>query len=98
MSKLRFITTVYAAVLLTGLSVSAQAAPGTVEVKSTAEKEVVTVKNGKKEIKRAPVEKAVPGDEIIYITTFKNLTGKPADNIVISNPVPNASLYVGGSA
>ncbi len=88
----------FAATLLSLFHLNAYAAPGAVEVVSIAEREVVTVKNGKKETLRSPVVKAVPGDEIIYITTFKNLTVKPAAHIVITNPVPNDSLYQAGSA
>jgi len=96
--NLRFIPVICAAVLLTAYQLPALAAPGAVEVNSVAEKEVETVQNGKKTIQRAPVLKAVPGDEIIYTTTFKNVAAKPAGNIVITNPVPNDSVYKGDSA
>ncbi len=98
MQKLRFVPTLLAAVLLTAFHLSALAAPGQVEIKSIAEREVETVKNGKKETHRAPVNKAVPGDEIIYTTTFRNLAGKPVGDIVITNPVPNDSLYKADTA
>lgn len=98
MLKLRFIPSLLIAVLLTAVHLPAQAAAGQVELKSIAEREVETVTNGKKEIHRAPVNKAVPGDEIIYTTVFKNLTGKPVGDIVITNPVPNDSLYKADSA
>lgn len=78
---------------------AAPAAPGAVEVKSIAEVEVEVVNyKGKKELKRQPVEKAVPGTEVIYTTTFKNLIAKPVGNIAITNPVPNDTVYKGGSA
>ncbi len=98
MQNSHFIRVLFAAALLMAVQMPAFAAPGSIEVKSIAEKEVETVKNGKKEIKRTAVDKAVPGDDIVYTTTFKNLTGKPAGNIVINNPVPNDSVYKGGSA
>lgn len=95
--NLRFIPALCAAALLTAFHLPALAADA-VEVKSIAEKEVEVVKNGKKEITRVPVNKAIPGDAILYTTTFKNLIKKPAANIVITNPVPNDSIYQGGSA
>lgn len=98
MLKLRFIPSVLIAVLLTAFHLPALAASGQVEIKSIAEREVETVTNGKKEIRRAPVNKAVPGDEIIYTTVFKNLAAKPVGDIVITNPVPNDSLYKADSA
>lgn len=94
----RFRTALYAATLLTAFHMTAHAAADAIELKSMAEREITVVKNGKKEIQRAPVDKAVPGDEIIYTTTFKNALNKPAGDIVITNPVPNDSLYKDGSA
>jgi len=97
MLKPRILTSVLIA-MLTAVHLPVQAAAGQVEIKSVAEREVETVTNGKKEIRRAPVNKAVPGDEIIYTTIFKNLAGKPVGDIVITNPVPNDSLYKADSA
>lgn len=97
MMKSSYILSLCAAVLLSAFQLPAHAADA-VEVKSIAEREVSTAVNGKKTAHRVTVDKAVPGEEIIYTTTFKNLTGKPAGNIVITNPVPNDSIYKGGSA
>lgn len=70
-----------------------------VELKTVAEVEVEVVDSqGRKTLKRQPVEKAVPGTEVIYTTRYKNLIGKPVGNIVINNPVPNDTAYQGGSA
>ncbi|MDD5057073.1 MAG: hypothetical protein PHQ60_04305 [Sideroxydans sp.] len=98
MSSSYLYRTLLAAALLSAFSLNAFAAPGEVEMNSFAERETMTVKNGKKVMVRTPVDKAVPGDEIIYTTTFKNLTAKPAAHIVITNPVPNSSVYVANSA
>lgn len=92
---MRFITSLSALLL----AVSVHAAPGAVEVKSIAEVEVEVVNaKGKKELKRQPVEKAVPGTEVIYTTTFKNLVAKPVGNIALTNPIPNNTTYKAGSA
>ncbi len=96
-----FITALCAAALLAALHLPAhaQTEPSVIEVISIAEQEIEVVnEDGKKEIKRIPVDKALPGDEIVYTTTFKNLLDKPAANITLTNPVPNDSLYQGGSA
>lgn len=98
MFNLNLIRTLLTATMLSLFHLNAYAAPGTVEVVSVAEREVVTLRNGKQVVLRAPVEMAVPGDEIIYTTTFKNPGVKPAAHIVITNPVPNDSLYKSGSA
>ncbi len=68
-------------------------------LKNVAETEVER-KNaqGVTEKVRAPLEKALPGTEVIYTTTFTNNGSKPANNIAITNPIPANTTYVGGSA
>lgn len=85
--------------LLGSFSPGAQAAGAAVKVTSIAQVEVEAVgKDGKKMLKRSTVEKAVPGTEVIYTTTFENVIKKPVSDIVIDNPIPNASEYKAGSA
>lgn len=80
-------------------SASAAADQGAIKVTSIAQMEVEVIgKNGKKTLKRTPVEKAVPGSEVIFSTTFKNIIDKPAGDIVINNPVPKDTEYKSGSA
>jgi uncharacterized repeat protein (TIGR01451 family) len=95
----RFITVLCAAALLTGFDLPAHAAaPGAIKISSIAEQDIEVVnKDGKKEIKRIPVVTAVPGDEIIYTTTFENVINKPTGNIVITNAVPNDTTYQSAS-
>lgn len=89
---------VCAALLLSLSSPIAQAA-GAINIQSVAETEVeVTGQNGQKMLKRAPVDKAVPGTVVIFTTTFENTGKKPAGNIVIHNPIPNDTEYQAGSA
>lgn len=68
-------------------------------VKNVAETEV-EIKNpqGVVEKRRVPLDKATPGTEVIYTTTFTNQGSKPAGNIAITNPLPNDTTYVAGSA
>ena len=86
--------------LLGSLSSVAQAADqGAIKLTSIAQTEEVTVgKGGKKTFKRIPAEKVVPGTDVVYTTTFENISGKPAGHIVIDNPIPNDSEYKAGSA
>lgn len=85
--------------LLGGIPSVAQAAEDAIKVTSIAQTEVEIVgKDGKKTLKRTPPEKAVPGTEVIYTTTFENTINKAAENISINNPIPNDSEYKGGSA
>jgi uncharacterized repeat protein (TIGR01451 family) len=72
---------------------------GNIKVQSIAEQEVeVKLPNGKTEKKRQPVEKAVPGSEVIYTTRFTNQGKQAAGNIAVTNPVPDNTAYVAGSA
>lgn len=96
-SNFFLITILFAA--LGSFSLGAQAADGAIKVTSIAQVEIEIVgKDGKKTLKRAPVEKAIPGTEVIYTTTFENVIDKAASNIVINNPIPNDTEYKGGSA
>lgn len=96
-SRLFLISTLLA--LLGSFSSGAQAADAAIKVTSIAQVETEAIgKDGKKVFKRGPVEKAVPGTEVIYTTKFENLIKKPVGDIVIDNPIPNASEYKAGSA
>ena len=71
---------------------------GSIELKNIAEVEMETRDTqGKIERKRVPVTTAVPGTEVIYTTTFKNISTRPTANIVINNPVPANTTLVAGS-
>jgi uncharacterized repeat protein (TIGR01451 family) len=77
----------------------AQTGAGDIEFRNVAEQEVeVKAADGKVEKKRVAVAKAVPGAEIIYTSTFRNVGKRPAGNIQVVNPVPANTTLVGGSA
>ena len=72
---------------------------GTIQLRNVAEKEVTeTDAGGKAVAHRVPAAKAVPGEEVIYTSTFRNIGARPAGDIVVSNPIPPHTTYVGGSA
>jgi uncharacterized repeat protein (TIGR01451 family) len=74
---------------------------GNIELKSVAEVDVTEANaQGQKVVKRvdAAAAKVVPGDVVIFTTTYKNISKEPADNIVITNPVPEHMDYVDKSA
>jgi uncharacterized repeat protein (TIGR01451 family) len=60
----------------------------------------VTVKgkDGKSEKKRQKVTSAVPGSEIIYVITYRNTGSKPAQKVVVNNPIAEGLAFVPGSA
>ena len=70
----------------------------TVELVTKAEREVEVIEKSVKVKKVGPPEKIVPGDEVVYTVTYTNKTGKPAERIVITNPVPKHTRYKDGTA
>lgn len=74
---------------------------GSIELRSIAEVELTeTNAKGEKEVKRVDTAKArvVPGDVVIFSTYYTNISGKPAENVMITNPVPEHMLYMDRSA
>ncbi len=82
--------------LLAGNMMTAQAQ--TVELVTKAEREVEFIEKGVKVKKVAPVQKMVPGDEVLYTITYANKTVKPAEKVTVTNPVPKHTRYKDGSA
>jgi uncharacterized repeat protein (TIGR01451 family) len=72
---------------------------GCVELKSTAqiEQEVVDAKGAKTIQLREPT-KVVPGVEVIWTVTAKNVCPQPSDAVTISNAVPQHMTYVANTA
>jgi uncharacterized repeat protein (TIGR01451 family) len=84
--------------ILAGAS-SISAAADAMQVTTEAFQEVVVKnKDGKPEKKRQPVKTAIPGGEVIYVITYRNTGDKPAENVVVNNPVPQHLAYIPGSA
>ena len=98
MSK-KFILAALLALAAAAAPAVAQTAGGDIEFRNVAEQEVeVKAADGKMEKKRVPVAKAIPGAEVIYTSTFRNVGKRPAANIQVVNPVPANTTLVGGSA
>jgi uncharacterized repeat protein (TIGR01451 family) len=70
-----------------------------VELWTLAEVEVeIITEDGEKQIQRIEAAKVIPGDEVIYTIRYANTGSEPADNIVITDPIPEHMLYRDGSA
>lgn len=94
LSKLAGMTTA----LLLATSAFAQE-QGHLNVSTTVEKEVVTQSpSGELERRLVPADVVIPGDEVVYTITFTNVSDQDADNVVITNPIPEHLSYVDGSA
>lgn len=96
MKSTRLITA--AAALLLAATLTPAFAEGKLNLVSRSEKEVVVVKDGAKTVTLAPAEKVVPGDVVLFTNRYKNEGKEPAQDVVISNPVPKHMTYLDGSA
>ena len=66
---------------------------------STAEVEVTEVNaKGEKVLVRQTATLLQPGEIAIYTNVFTNLGQQPAGKVVVDNPVPEDTEYLGGSA
>lgn len=83
--------------LATGLAHAAD--KGCIELRNSAEVEQDYLDaQGQRAKRLVPVAKVVPGDQVIYTLTAKNVCDKPADHIVIANPIPEHMRFVPDSA
>ena len=58
----------------------------------------VVGKDGKTVKQTVPVAKIVPGDEVIYVISWKNNGKESAKDVVVNNPVPTQVGFVAGSS
>jgi uncharacterized repeat protein (TIGR01451 family) len=88
-----------AALALFAGSAAIAAEQGCIELKSSAEvEEQYKNEQGQNATRLVPAGKVVPGDEVVWTITAKNVCNKPADNVVVANPVPEHMNYVADSA
>ena len=87
------------AMLTTLLGVASANSNSAIALSSIVELEVVAIdEQGKQKVTRVPAEKVTPGSEVIYTTRFKHNGSTPAADIVISNPIPEHTVYKLNSA
>jgi uncharacterized repeat protein (TIGR01451 family) len=69
---------------------------GMIELTAVAEIEQEFVNDqGEKEVRRVEANKVVPGDEVIYTIYYANVGAEPADDVIITNPIPEHMLFRG---
>jgi uncharacterized repeat protein (TIGR01451 family) len=98
--NLKAITSILMSVLLlANQAASAMQESGPIQLTSNAEVEIIkTDANGKQSIKRELATEVVPGKDVIYTLTFKNVGTSSGNDIVINNPIPEHTIYKTGSA
>ncbi len=72
--------------MLAGPAAWAQQSPVSLQSKVETER-MVKQADGKMLATRVPVKSAVPGEEVIFTNTFSNTGKKPAEKLVLTNPV-----------
>ncbi len=68
-----------------------------ISIKALKEKVYVTPE-GKRKVAWVEPKTVVPGDEVVYAITYKNMGKQPTDNVVITNLIPQHMMYRPGSA
>jgi uncharacterized repeat protein (TIGR01451 family) len=85
--------------MLTALTVQAAPASGSIELQTVAQQQKVTVdKDGTKHTEMVPAARVLPGTEVLYTVNYSNTGAKPANAVVVNDPVPVHMSYVAGSA
>jgi uncharacterized repeat protein (TIGR01451 family) len=93
------IRTMLAACVLAAPTLHAQAPAGALELKTVVAKlEQRAGEHGEVKSELVPVTTALPGDEVVYTVTFKNVGADRAANIQITNPIPAEMQYLADSA
>lgn len=68
----------------------ALAAGGTVSLDSTIKLDKVVTDKGQTRHELVAPEKVVPGNHLVFMTSYRNNGDKPFDHFVVTNPVPSA--------
>ncbi len=69
------------------------------DVQTVVQKEeLVVTDGGTTETRLVAAETVVPGEQVFYTITFRNIGVASADNVVITNPIAAELTYVDGSA
>jgi len=88
--------------LLTGLLIlgaNAVAQENTIRLEHKAEQwESVTDDNGVEQSRLVEAARVLPGAEVLFTVTYTNTGDEPAENVTITNPVPDHMVYVEASA
>lgn len=93
-------TSLLFAVLLTWVFATvAGAQERSIELKTTAAKQLqVMHDDGRVETKLVPADLVVPGDVVAYTIEAVNVGESDAERVIITDPIPEHTAYVSGSA
>ena len=66
------------------------AAEGLVDLSSNVKVERSVTESGVSQIRLAEPEDVVPGDRLVFSTSYRNDSGEAVQNFVVTNPIPSA--------
>lgn len=82
--------------LLSGIALAQQ---GTIKLEHKAEQwQSVIDDDGAEQMQLVKATNVVPGEKVLFTVTYANTGDQPAENVTITNPVPEHMVYVDGSA
>ena len=88
--------------LLTGLLIlcgNAVAQEPTIRLEHKAEQwQRVTDENGVEQTRLVEATRVLPGAAVLFTVTYTNTGDEPAENVTVTNPVPDHMVYVDASA
>jgi len=68
------------------------------DLRTTVEKEVKVLRDGKETKARVPIEKTNPGDVLVYTIVYRNIGSSQVTDAGIVNPVPSGVVYLSDTA
>lgn len=71
---------------------------GAVSLESTVKVERTTTVAGRPQTVLEAPKNVVPGDKLVFATSYKNAGAAPATKFVVTNPVPGAVAWTGDSS
>ena len=81
------------------LSGNASAQQGTIQLEHKAEQwEAVTDDNGVEQTRLVEATNVLPGERVLFSVTYTNIGDQAAEEVVITNPVPDHMVYIDNSA
>jgi uncharacterized repeat protein (TIGR01451 family) len=72
---------------------------GSLQITTVVQKEQLTVsESGESKTELVAADTVLPGDSVVYTITFVNVSDETAENVKITNPIPQHLTYEAGSA
>jgi uncharacterized repeat protein (TIGR01451 family) len=92
---MKHLTQTIAILALLMLTIAPALAAGKISLVIESQEEVVTInQEGQKETQYIEPASVIPGDVVLYTIHYHNEGDKPAEAVIITNPIPEHMLYL----